>query len=131
MAVNWQCTTCAAYIEAKEFGLESDEWNAFANLRQALIYALLATEFPKDSDWAITEGNWEETYCRLDMLERVNGSMRSTDKESIYLTPKEVHSMIGLSVNAGTQSRKDFSKRLIRNIELDANRRLRNFLKAK
>jgi len=132
MAVHWQCTNCARYKKAmKEYEEDSKEWREFVLMREALIYALLVTQFPEDSDlWAITEGNWKETYLRLSIYEHMMEPMRSTDKAGIYITPGEVHSMIGLSVNAGTQTRDEFISHLSRLMDLDAHRRLNNWQNA-
>lgn len=117
MAVNWDCAECAAHHsalakanESGEFDHTVKEWDEYTDLREALIWALLITKFPANSKWKITENNWEETYRRLHALERVNGCYREyfmgkdEPVRKVYFTPAEIHSMIGMKVNAGNQS---------------------------
>jgi len=111
--LNWTCSNCAAYDEAKGFDAESDEWMAFVNLREALIYALLATKFPPKSAWKITADNWKNVFKRLRMLEEVIGPYRGMGDRSMNFTAEEVHSMIGLEVNAGNQTDLEFAKTIL------------------
>ena len=115
MAVNWECSECEAYLTAKKFADDSKEWREFADLREALIWGLLCTGFPPKSDWAITEKNWEQVYTRLRIKENVQGCSRIYHPASegekprkMWFTPEEVHSMIGLGVNAGNKSDTEF-----------------------
>lgn len=134
MAVNWQCTTCAAYKAAMTKDEDSDDWREFVSLRDSLIYALLVTQFPVIDDdgghWAIMKDNWEETYIRLYMYEHAMQPMRVDPKigaPKIYFTPSEVRSMIGLHVNAGTQSQEDFEQHLLRLIRRDGEYKLNQY----
>jgi len=123
MSVNWKDTDSPARLKAHaaanasgEFDHTVPTWDIYCDLREALIWALLITGFPPRSDWAITEKNWSELYCRLQILERVNGCYRRYNNgaknptRDIYFTPEEVKSMVGLSVNAGNKSDAEFRK---------------------
>lgn len=118
MAVTWDCSECALHHsalakanESGDFDHTVKEWDEYTDLREALIWALLITKFPANSNWKITEKNWEEVYRRLHALERVNGCYRiyhpaegETEPRKVYFTPAEIHSMIGMKVNAGNLS---------------------------
>jgi hypothetical protein len=132
MSVNWQDSDSearkyayAAAMESGEFDCSGTTWGIYCDLREALIWTLLLTGFPTRSEWAITEGNWSEMYCRLHILEKVNGCYRTYnngDKASreVFFTPEEVKSMIGLSVNAGNKSAADFRTYISQRLEADA-----------
>lgn len=134
MAVHWDCAECAAYDSARaaaEAGGEFDhtvkEWDEFCDLREALIWALLVTGFPSKSGWAITKSNWKEVFIRLSTYERAQGCMRvyspaegETKPRKVWFTPEEVHSMIGLSVNAGNKTDTEFRNHLYRMLSEDA-----------
>ena len=114
MSVSWNCSDCPAYLEAKQHDEDSQEWREFANLREALIWALLVTGYPPKSEWAINETNWETIYRRLWMIEKLSGAYRQSWKDEEitdhFFTPEEVRSMIGLRVNAGNKSDAEFMK---------------------
>jgi hypothetical protein len=132
MSVNWQDETSPARVKAikaaevsGEFDHTVPTWGIYADLREALIYALLVTGFPARSEWAITEKNWEQLFVRLSILETVrscyrvynNGDLASRE---VRFTPEEIKSMVGLSVNAGNKTDLEFSKHLYRLLERDA-----------
>ena len=125
MSVNWSCGNCEAHkiahkaaMVSGEFDYTVKEWDEYTDLRESLIWALLVTKFPANDCWSISEKNWKEVYIRLHQLEKVRGSYRiysvpSEDdptkidvnkKRTLYFTPSEVHSMIGMEVNAGNLS---------------------------
>jgi hypothetical protein len=123
MSVNWKDESSKARIHALAAAEQSGEfdhtvptWDVYCDLREALIWALLITGFPPRSDWAITDKNWNEVYCRLHVLETVNGCYRRYNNgaenptRDIWFTPEEVESMVGLSVNAGNKSATEFRK---------------------
>ena len=137
MAVHWDCSECQAYADAKaaddaadtEKG-ESDEWQAFAVMRESLIWALLSAKFPPGS-WKITEKNWKEVFKRINMLERATEAWRTKpDAERkrripVYFKPDEIRSMIGMSVNAGDQTDRQFDKMLLDRLRRDTDQTLR------
>lgn len=128
MPVNWECSKCAAYKVARsiaekngEFDSKTEEWIEFADLREALIWALLVVKFPPKSVWAITEQNWQTIYKRLYMLEKVGGAYRSyMNKDDVYFSPEEIHSMIGFRVNAGSMSDAEYKKYIYTVLSRDA-----------
>ena len=139
MPVTWDCGECQAYIDAVAALPETDDdskydtkdWTRFADLREALIWGLLAVGFPAGS-WKITEKNWREVYKRLHIMEIVGGVYRSyyrKDKpnKDVYFSASEVHSMIGLSVNAGNKSKAEFKKMIMNKLEDKAKYRLDTF----
>ena len=128
MSLDWQDSDSPARVKALaaaheygEFDHTVPTWDAYCDLREALIWALLITGFPPKSGWGITEKNWEQLYKRLHILERIghqscyrrynNGAGNPT--RDMYFTPEEVKSMIGLSVNAGNKSDAEFKKYVI------------------
>lgn len=138
MSVNWKCTDCAAYAEAKKYDGGSDEWKIFCNMRYALSIVLVAVRFPRDEHgegaWAITEGNWEKVFLRVNMWEQMVGGLRiqweetptDEDKEFVTVmkdklfTVDEIRSMIGFQVNAGTQSDDEYRDQLFMAMERNA-----------
>jgi hypothetical protein len=136
MSVNWQDSTSPARLYAiaaaeasGEFVSTGTTWGIYCDLRDALIWSLLATGFPSRSTWAITEKNWEQVYSRVAIYEAVRGCQRTYnngDKPSreVFFTPEEIRSMIGFSVNAGTKSDAEFRKWIFMHLEGDAIRTL-------
>jgi len=124
MSVSWKDETSEARLKAHaaahesgEFDCEVKEWSDYCDLREALIWALLITGFPPKSGWGITEQNWQQVYGRLHILERVNDAYRifnpangEDEVRRVYFTAEEVHSMIGMTVNAGNKSDAEFKK---------------------
>ena len=122
MSVSWQDSTSPARVKAiaaaeasGEFDHTVPTWGVYADLREALIWALLITGFPTKSAWEITERNWQAVYERLCILEQVNGCFRiynngDRKSRSVFFSPEEVRSMVGLSVNAGNKSDAEFRK---------------------
>jgi len=122
MSVNWEDKTSPARLYAiaaaeadGEFNPDVPTWGIYADLREALIWALLITGFPTKSAWQITESNWQQLYKRLSILERINGCYRIYNNgdhatRSVWFTPEEIRSMVGLSVNAGNKSDAEFKK---------------------
>lgn len=134
MSVNWNCSTCPAYIEADKHDEDSKEWREFVNLRESLIWGLLITGYPVKSEWAITDDNWREIFTRLNMVERVSGAYRSYHREKseggvkyVFFTPAEVKSMIGLRVNAGNKSNREFSNWIEKRLREEAGRKITRF----
>ena len=129
MAVHWECGETSAHKHAIAAAKKSGEfdhtvptWDIYCNLREALIWALLVTGFPNRSNWAITESNWEDLYTRLYIHERVNGCCRVYDNgvhnvREVYFQPEEIHSMIGMSVNAGSKTDAEFKKYIFKKLE--------------
>jgi hypothetical protein len=123
MSVNWEDSTSPARLKAVEAANASGEfdstvptWDIYCDLREALIWALLITGFPPKSGWGLNEDNWKAIYCRLQILERVNGCSRRYNNgagnptRDMYFTALEVESMVGLSVNAGNKTDAEFKK---------------------
>jgi hypothetical protein len=112
MAVNWQSGECAAYksavaeyIDDADYVDQPEIWKEFIHLRDHLIWTLLVVQFPT-GDWAITEKNWEDVYFRFRVYERLTQNYRQEKdpvcgSRPLYTKPDEIHSMIGLRVNAG------------------------------
>ncbi len=140
MSVNWKDSTSPARRKAHDAAMVSGEfdpsvptWMIYADLREALIYALLMTGFPPKSGWRITQGNWEQIYCRLHILERVRGCYRvynngDLPSRKMYFTPQEIRSMVGLSVNAGNKSDAEFRKAIMLSLTEDAKGKLDCFI---
>ena len=136
MSVNWQDSTSPARLKAVTAANESGEfdhtvptWSIYADLREALIYALLMTGFPGRSEWAITEDNWRAVYVRLQILEQVRGCYRVYNNgagtpRSMWFTPEEIKSMVGMSVNAGNKTDAQFRKRMFDLMTEDATAQL-------
>ena len=122
MSVSWQDTDSPARLKAHaaanasgEFDHTVPTWDIYCDLREALIWALLITGFPPKSGWGINDKNWKELYRRLQILERVNGCYRIYNNgdhgtRSVWFSPEEIRSMVGLSVNAGNKSDAEFKK---------------------
>lgn len=139
MSVNWQDSTSPARLKAVEAASVSGEfdhtvptWSIYADLREALIYALLVTGFPGRSGWGITESNWQQLYVRLNLLEQVRGCYRIYnngihESRSMWFTPAEIKSMVGLSVNAGNKTDAEFRKHLHQLMVNDAESKLQDF----
>jgi len=140
MSVSWQDDSSPARLKAVEAANVSGEfdpdvptWSIYADLREALIWALLSTGFPPRSEWAITESNWKQLYVRLQILETTRGCFRIYNNgglasREVWFTPAEVKSMIGLSVNAGNKSDAEFRKQIFRLLDEDATGKLNRFI---
>ncbi len=138
MSVTWEDSTSTARLKAIAAAEESGEfdpdnltWREYADLREALIMALLSTGFPPRSAWAITESNWQQVFKRLQILESTGGCYRiynngNKPSRSVFFTPEEVRSMIGLEVNAGNKSDTEFKNTIWRYVEEDAIRLMNN-----
>lgn len=141
MPVRWEAGDTAAHQSAHkaahttgEFDSENPEWSAYYHLREALINVLLIVQFPADSTWAITEKNWEEMFTRVYIYEHMNdccrrffvedpdnpGKVHPTERREEWFTPEEIHSMIGLRVNAGGMSDTKFANKMIKILRHDA-----------
>ena len=137
MAVHWQTSECEAYKTAKaaddaspEKDGESDEWRKFCVMRDALIWALIRVGFPGNSEWKITEDNWEQVFIRIHMLEHGTDAYRTRYTEDhevkpVYFKPFEIRSMIGMSVNAGNKSEQKFTAEIISQLKREATDSLR------
>ena len=120
MAVNWQAGKTEAYKTAHkaacvsgEFDYEILAWDGFCDLRETLIWGLLAVKFPNRSAWEITEKNWQTIYKRLYIYEKVTGCQRIYSNgthgvRKMYFQPEEIYSFIGFSVNAGNTTDTEF-----------------------
>jgi hypothetical protein len=145
MSVNWQDSTSPARLKAVEAAHVSGEfdptvptWSIYADLREALIYALLITGFPPRSktckgNWAITEDNWQQLFIRLSILEKVRGCYRvynngTKKSRKMFFTPAEIKSMIGLSVNAGNLTDAAFNKRIMFALSEESKSKLDQFI---
>lgn len=129
MSVSWNAGDTSAHKIARkaanasgEFDPTVKEWEEYTDLREALIWALLIVKFPPNSGWGITESNWREIYSRLYILEHATDNCyrvynvpdkddptrAGRDVRKVYFTPAEIHSMIGMTVNAGNLSSAKF-----------------------
>jgi len=131
MSLNWNSSKCAAYIAADKFDTESDEWKEYVVLRDTLVFTLMPVGFPSKSEWAITESNWQQVYMRLNIYERAAGAMRlsieDNVKQDVFITPAEVHSMIGLAVNVGNKSDAEFKKMIFERLVERPSNEVENF----
>ena len=153
MAVQSRWTTCPAYIKAKATKEGSDEWAYFSNLSYTLSMALVGVRFPQakrdmmmhnepEPAWGITEDNWKECFVRISVWEHLFGSFRmGWDNDlpqdgppeptpvDLPFAPEEIVSMIGLSVNAGTQTDEEFGQHMYQNMKRKAQDKLRKYLR--
>ena len=139
MSVNWQDSTSPARLKAYaaahasgEFDHTVPTWDIYCDLREALIWALLAVKFPPRSPWEITESNWQEIYRRLQIMESVGGCSRRYNNgdgptRNMWFTPQEIESMIGLRVNAGNASDAEFKKMIFKRLEESATSKLESW----
>lgn len=142
MSVNWEDATSpareyayAAATKSGEFDPSVPTWDIYCDLREALIWALLVTGFPAGSQWAITDSNWKQVFKRLYVIERIPaiGCFRiynNGDKpaRSMFFTPEEVKSMIGLAVNAGNKTDAEFKKFVMKKMTEGAEQSIRDCL---
>lgn len=81
----------------------------------------------------ITQENWEKFYRRTHIWERNFGSQMCTwegeTKLPVYLTPADIYKFIGLHTNANGYSDAYFKKKIIEELERDANGKIRKFWK--
>ena len=136
MSLDWQDSTSPARIKALAAAHKSGEfdstvptWDIYCDLRNSIIWALLATGFPARSEWAITEGNWPEVFCRLQIYEAVHGCQRTYNNgdlasREMFYTPEEIRSLIGLSVNVGNKTAAEFRKHIFMRLEDRAKQQL-------
>ena len=128
MSVNWDSSKCAAYIEAHKFSSDSKEWRDYVDLRDSLIWALVAIGFPPKSEWAINKKNWRKVYARLFFFEKCTDAYRQfNNAPDMFFSPEEVQSMIGLSVNAGNKTDAEFRKHCFTLMGRDVESALRNY----
>jgi hypothetical protein len=113
MGLSWDITKCA-----DPDMLQSDKQWPVTN---TLIWYTMFT----DIGWTITEKNAPEFYARIHLIEKLEGPMMSTvihdpDRgdtfEPHFITPADVQSVIGLSINVGEQTRLQFSKRIVKRV---------------
>lgn len=145
MAINARWTNCPAYLKAKDTESGSDEWAYFNNLSYVLSMALVGVEFPQandkihDTPWAITEENWEEVFLRISVWEHIFGALRvgwendddveTSSPKDLPFKPDEIKSMIGMSVNAGSQTDYEFGIHVYRVMKQKAQDKLTNWLR--
>lgn len=61
----------------------------------------------------ITDTNADEVYARFAFMEKQSGAWRQTnDKQPVFLTPAEIHSMIGLKVNVMKETEAQWARRI-------------------
>ena len=132
MSINWDCGETTAHKDAHKAACVSGEfdytvptWDIFTDLREALIWGLIAVGFPTKSGWQITEKNWKEIFKRLHILEATTGCRRIYNNgkhvsRKVYFTPPEIKSMIGMKVNAGNKSDTVFKTFIYKQLEEDA-----------
>lgn len=141
MSLDWQDSTSPARVKALaaaeasgEFDHTVPTWDIYCDLRNSVIWALLITGFPARSEWAITEKNWTEVYCRLQILETVLGCQRRYNNgadnptRDMYFTPEEIKSLVGLRVNVGNKSHAEFRNEMFERLETTAKSKLDNFI---
>ena len=136
MAINWDCGETTAHKHAHEAACVSGEFDyteptcdVFTDLREALIWGLIAVGFPSKSPWQITEKNWQVIYKRLHIYEATQGCKRiynngSRKAREVYFTPPEIKSMIGMKVNAGNKSDTVFKNFILKRLDEEADVRL-------
>lgn len=95
MALNWQ-------FNPKTFDKIKDE----THLNETIVMATIFIGFPR-----ITESNWEEFYKRLHLVEKLNGTFNFVASEPYFITPEDIKRRIGLTTNASSFSRTEFTRR--------------------
>ncbi len=143
MSLNWKDNDSPARVKALaaahasgEFDHTVPTWDIYCDLRDTMIWALLMTGFPARSEWAINEGNWQEVYCRLQVLETVIGCQRRYNNgdlasREMFYTPEEVRSLVGLAVNVGNKSNAEFRKDMFRRLEEESKHKLDRLINPK
>ncbi len=140
MAIKWADGKCAARnkayekaCESGEFDGESDAWDEYTDLREALIWGLVLVKFPPKCNWTITENNWQEIFLRLNMVETSLGCYRRLldggKMLDVFFSPEEIQSMIGFEVNAGNQGRAACNNQITTRLLDNARAKLNRFLK--
>lgn len=112
MALKWDVTKIENHEEVTtvQDADGNDIWNP---VTETLVWLAMFT----DIGWEITEENAPEFYARIYVYERLNGALlRSRDEETGKvsdrpITPEDVRSHIGLSVNVSAVSRSKFLKK--------------------
>lgn len=117
MSVNANWSETPWYQEVKDFPKDDPQRNEFYRAQYTVMMALVGCRFPTDSggNWAITEKNWKKVFMRLHTWEHLFGAFRQDRSmdgppKDIWITPKEVHSLVGMTVNAGTETDTQFKK---------------------
>ena len=132
MAVNWEAGDTAAHKHARKaqddagIGFDEDDcwesitptWDIYTDLREAVIWGLIAVGFPSKSPWQITQANWKTVFKRLYIYEQITGCSRIYNNgnhkvRKVYFEPEEIQSMIGLAVNAGNKTDAEFNKSMM------------------
>ena len=91
---------------------EDGNWNT---LNFAIAHGLMFTSMS-----GITAENADEFYARVHLVEKMTGALRTgwekggTPKE-IFLTPAEIKSCIGYTINVGQESRSKFMNGWVKN----------------
>lgn len=114
MALNWDVTKIENYEEVTtvQDADGNDIWNP---VTESLVWLAMFT----DIGWEITEENAAEFYARIRVYEKLHGTMlKGRDEEtgkvqSRPITPADVQSHIGLSVNVSGESRSKFMKKQV------------------
>lgn len=102
MALNWNLSKCADHEEL----MTDATWR----ITDIMIWATMFVGIPE-----ITESNYKEFYARLSLIERLNGTFLNLNGSPRYITLEEVERRVGLSTNAGTITRAQFTKQKVGN----------------
>ena len=100
MSLNWKVNT------------DLVEWNKLCDVtKETLIFATMAVDMGQ-----ITEDNWTEFYARININERLFGTLRSSrEKGEHFFTPDEIKCAIGLETNATFDSAGKTRQKFINN----------------
>lgn len=96
MALNWNIT------EVKDWDKTTEEENVVLN---TLIWMTMAVGMRE-----ITEKNHIEFHARVQLIEKLHGSLLHEEGKDRLIKLEEVKRFIGLSTNASTLTRNQFNK---------------------
>lgn len=91
---------------------------------QCLLWLMHSSGVPR-----ITEENWEASFVRFQIMQRVNGSTHfyNYGDEPIIITPRDVFKHIGMRMSAMPLSDAAFGKELVTMLTNDARTKLSEF----
>lgn len=91
-------------------------------LGEAMVWSLMSIGIG-----TISEGNVNEVFVRLHMMERTTGAMRQTANGPLMFSLDDVQKLVGLRTNVSTLTKAQFEKKLITRIRNDAENMLDSY----